>query len=182
MDGAGPARRRFMIQDTSGFAMPAMSRRILHAGLYVVMTAVISGCAATNGEDTRDPVELHREALNARERGEDTAALEAYRALLELEPERPQAWFERGKLAASADRLDEAQKAFENALEHDPEFAKARHNLGLVHMRKGAEMLQAARENMGDTQATRSTDVYLSCLLAQTVEHGGLDIPCPDLP
>ncbi|MFO7857436.1 MAG: tetratricopeptide repeat protein [Ectothiorhodospiraceae bacterium] len=171
-----------MIQDKAGFAMPAMSQRIVHGCFYVLIALVVSGCAATDGEDARDPVELHREALNARERGDDTAALEAYRALLEIEPERPQAWFERGKLAASADRLDEAQRAFEKALEYDSEFVKARHNLGLVHMRKGAEMLQASREDMDDTQATRSTDIYLSCLLAQTVEHPELDIPCPDLP
>jgi hypothetical protein len=78
--------------------------------------------------------------------------------------------------------LQQARDAFARALEYDPEFHKARYNLGLVHMRLGSELLREARDAMPEDTSSRATDVYLSCLLARTVRNPELEIPCPDLP
>lgn len=148
----------------------------------VVFAAVATGCAAPGGEREMELLELNQQALEARERGDDAAARAAYRQLLDRDPERPQAWFELGKLAAAAGDLQQAREAFARALEHDPQFHKARYNLGLVHMRLGSDLLREARDSMPEDASTRTTDIYLSCLLARTVRHPELEIPCPELP
>lgn len=150
--------------------------------ITVVIAVMATGCAAPGGNAEMELLELNQKALEARERGDDVAAREAYRKLLDRDPERPQAWFELGKLSAAADDLQQARDAFARALEHDPEFHKARYNLGLVHMRLGSELLREARDAMPEDPSTRATDVYLSCLLARTVRNPELEIPCPDLP
>lgn len=154
-----------------------------HAVLIAIVTAAMAtGCAAPGGNAEMELLELNQKALEARERGDSAAARQAYRQLLDRDPERPQAWFELGKLSAAADDLQQARDAFARALEHDPEFHKARYNLGLVHMRLGSELLREARDAMPEDASTRATDVYLSCLLARTVRNPELEIPCPDLP
>ena len=154
-----------------------------HPGGVVLLAALlIAGCAAPEQEHRQRALELNQQALEAEAAGDDAAAREAYEELVMLDPERPRAWFQLGNFAAAEGDLQEARKAFVNALEHDPEYQEARYNLGLVHMRRGAELLNEAREDMPESASTRATDIYLSCLLAQVVRNPDIEIPCPDLP
>ncbi|SEO53086.1 tetratricopeptide repeat protein [Aquisalimonas asiatica] len=150
------------------------------AAIVLVLTA--TGCAVVGGDDRREILRLNHEALEAEMEGDDAAAREAYRALLELDPERPRAWFQLGNIEAGKGELDQAVAAYEKALNLDPDYQEARYNLGLVYFRKGAETLEAARDAMPEDSHSHSTDVYLSCLLARVVRNPDIDVPCPDLP
>ena len=151
-------------------------------GAILLAAVLATGCTTPEQDDRRRVLELNQEALEAEAAGDDEAARRAYKELVTLDPERPRAWFQLGNFAAADDDLEEARMAFTRALDHDPEYHRARFNLGLVHMRRGAELLNEARDAMPETSSTRATDVYLSCLLAQVVRNPDIDIPCPDLP
>lgn len=155
-----------------------------HAGGVCLLAALLmAGCAASPEQDDRRRVlELNQQALEAESAGDDAAARQAYGELVELDPERPRAWFQLGNLAAADGELEKAREAFTQALAHDPDYHRARFNLGLVHMRRGAELLNEARDEIPESASTRATDVYLSCLLAQVVRNPDIEIPCPDLP
>lgn len=151
-------------------------------GVMLLAALLVAGCATPEQDDRQRALALNQEALEAEAAGDDAAARQAYEELVALDPERPRAWFQLGNFAAADGELEAARQAFVNALEHDPEYQEARYNLGLVHMRRGAELLTEARDDMPESASTRATDVYLSCLLAQVVRNPDIEIPCPDLP
>ncbi len=162
--------------------MDRTSRARHSAGVIILAAALVAGCATPQQNDRDRALKLNQKALEAEAAGDDTAARSAYAELVEVDPERPRAWFQLGNLAAADGDLDDAVRGFTTALEHDPEYHEARYNLGLVYMRKGAKLLDEARDEMPESASTRATDVYLSCLLAKTVRNPDIEIPCPELP
>jgi len=172
-----------MIQEMQGFAMGrTMTNRQAWAGVLCLLALVIGGCATTTGDERHEVLRLNQAALEAEKAGDDAAMLAAYRQLLDLDPERPRAWLQVGTIEAEKGNLDAAEAAFKNALEHDPDYRDARYNLGLVHMRSGAQLLNEARDGRPEDVSSRANDVYLSCLLAGVVRNPDIEIPCPDLP
>lgn len=148
----------------------------------IVLVLMAAGCTMVGGVDRDEVLRLNHEALEAEKEGDDAAARQAYEALLELDPERPRAWFQLGNIKAGDGELDGAIAAYEQALERDPDYQEARYNLGLVYIRKGADTLDQARDAMPEDTRSHSTDVYLSCLLARVVRNPDIEVPCPDLP
>ena len=81
-------------------------------------------------------------------------------------PQDAEGWYQQGNALARDDRLEEARAAYVRALELQPELARARHNLGLVHMQLGWKaLLQARRELPAEHPASAATMDYLGCLM-----------------
>ncbi|MFV8833784.1 tetratricopeptide repeat protein [Aquisalimonas sp.] len=148
----------------------------------IVLGLVATGCTMVGDDQRSEILRLNHEALEAEMEGDDAAARNAYRALLELDPERPRAWFQLGNIEAGKGELDQASAAYLEALGLDPDYQEARYNLGLVYFRKGAETLEEARDAMPEDSHSHATDIYLSCLLARVVRNPDIEVPCPDLP
>jgi len=72
-----------------------------------------------------------------------SGALQDYDTALQLNPDDPSSWFQRGNVYLSTGHLDAAESDFSKALELDTEFAKAWMNRGVVRYRKGAKSLAA---------------------------------------
>lgn len=87
-------------------------------------------------------------------------------------PQDAQDWYRQGNTLAHDDRLEEAREAYVRALELDPNLARARHNLGLVHLQLGWKaLLQARRELPADDRAAAATMDYLGCLMQVLMER-----------
>ena len=81
-------------------------------------------------------------------------------------PQDAEGWYRQGNALAREDRLEEARAAYVQALALDPDLARARHNLGLVHLQLGWQaLLQARRELPADDRAAAATMDYLGCLM-----------------
>jgi tetratricopeptide (TPR) repeat protein len=66
-----------------------------------------------------------------------TAAIEAYRVVLDLRPESVETLINLGRLYAESSAIDAAASCFERALELDPSDATACYNLGVVAQDSG---------------------------------------------
>lgn len=74
-------------------------------------------------------------------------------------------WFQRGNTAAVEGRLLDAQAAYYEALARDPAHARARYNLGLLHLRLGWEAVRRASDTLPpEANALDRTRRYLDCL------------------
>ena len=172
-----------MIQETQVFTMDRTVTTSRMAALALTTTLLLSACASNGETEKRQEIlRLNQQALEAEMEEDDEQARIAYRELLELDPARPRAWFQLGNIEARAGELAAARDAFVNALETDPDYHEARYNLGLMHLREGAELLDEARDELPEDATSYATDVYISCLLARIVRNPDIDIPCPDLP
>ncbi len=69
--------------------------------------------------------------------GRDDDALVGYRRLIELDPRNAQAHQEAGQVLVDHDKLDEAQKELNRALELQPAMAAARNTLGALRLKRG---------------------------------------------
>ena len=81
-------------------------------------------------------------------------------------PEDAEGWYRQGNALAREDRLEEARAAYLQALALQPDLARARHNLGLVHLQLGWKaLLQARRDLPAEDRAAAATMDYLGCLM-----------------
>jgi predicted O-linked N-acetylglucosamine transferase (SPINDLY family) len=81
---------------------------------------------------------LLAEGTREHEAGRLTAAQAAYREVLRLDPDDPQALHLLGLLAAQCGHNDAALGLFERALRHDPDNARLWHSLGQAERHRGA--------------------------------------------
>ncbi|MDX2267804.1 MAG: tetratricopeptide repeat protein [Bryobacter sp.] len=72
--------------------------------------------------------------------GHNEKAAEHYHAYLHLEPADAEAWFDYGVLCTMANRLDQAQAAYQQATEKLPLFPKAWNNLALLEHARGSHL------------------------------------------
>ena len=137
----------------------------------VALVLLLAGCA-TGGADPVGTEALHREAMQAYGAGryaEAGAALERY---LARRPEDAGAWYRLGNALARQDRLREAEAAYYRALDLEPGMARARHNLGLVHMQLAWKALFEARRALPEVDsAAAATMRYLGCLMETFMGH-----------
>lgn len=156
----------------------------LFRSISPALVLMLAGCAAIpSGQDHRmEVIRLEAHAMHAYHGDESAEALELYRRIVELDPERTQAWFRIGNLEAEAGRLEEAITAYEQALESDPGHARARHNLGLAHIRHGADTLEQARETLAEEEpeAVYRADRFLAHLMVGLVRSVDIAIDCED--
>jgi Flp pilus assembly protein TadD len=146
--------------------------RPLAVGVLALMLVVLSGLTLARNAVWADPVRLWREAtLNAPEawtahfglgnalfqRGRCAEAIPAYRAAGRL-TRRPYVLTNLGTCLVAERRPDEAERAFQAALDLDPRYAPAHHNLGLLALNQGdrerahRHFLQAVRPDWRDAE------------------------------
>ena len=156
-------------------AVPVCSARFL-ALLPAIL--LLAGCASLTGPDRLEPLRLNAAAMAAYDAGEAEQALELYRELAHRDAASAVGWYRLGNLEAGEGNLKAAARALERALELEPDYPEAAHNLGVVHMRRGAAYLRDARPGMRGRGTARAADAYVTCLLADVVEAVDLSGPC----
>lgn len=152
----------------------AISRcaRVLPAALLL---GVLGACTtlAPHGVEP-----LHQRAEAAYRSADWSRAVHSYREYLDKVPADPQAWYRMANAYVRLDRLHQAEAAYYQALDLDPELAQARHNLALVHLQLAwNELLQARRQLPPDEPAASQTQRYLACLL-QTLKGQAQPAQC----
>ncbi len=115
--------------------MPSLTHTRLPAFVLALLAALF--CAAPNAlaqdefdEDAPDPVRLFRQgqkahvkALENKSKEELEAALEFYERAVKLDPEFPEAEYQRALVLAVLERLTEAEKGLRRAMELKPDWA-----------------------------------------------------------
>lgn len=101
--------------------------------------------AGAHSAQTASPAALFQQGVDAQQRGDYPGAIEAYRRLLQQQPNSFEAEANLGAALAHIGRLDEAITAYRAALKLDPASAAVRANLGLAFYKKG-DVASAADE------------------------------------
>jgi pentatricopeptide repeat protein len=128
----------------------------------VALCAAVSGCAALNSGDYAVPGQARQDTTQKKPLQDAEAQC---RALLRNEPPQAEPWFLLGNLYAESGRLDEAERAYQEAVRRGAE-PKALHNLGLVQIRLGIANVKRARQQLPANSALhRETRQYLKTLL-----------------
>lgn len=112
----------------------------LLAGLLACLSLSFGAFPQSNeGEDILSrAIELHRA-------GDMEGAIKAYKAYLEVHPDRVEVWSNLGAAYVRLGRYEDAIGQYERALELDPQNAAVRFNLGLAHYKAG-QLPEAAAE------------------------------------
>ncbi|MGD8428784.1 MAG: tetratricopeptide repeat protein [Ectothiorhodospiraceae bacterium] len=131
--------------------------------LCLSLLGSLSGCATVDSY-SRDV--LGQRAAAAYDAGRFDDAATGYRLYLKHFPDDARAWYRLGNSYAELDRLRDAEAAYYRALKIDGTLARARHNLGLVHMQLAWKNLLEARRSLPEAdQAAAETMQYLGCLM-----------------
>lgn len=143
----------------------------------VLLLGVLCACTTLTPHGVEP---LHQSAEAAYQHGDWLRAVHSYRAYLDKVPADPQGWYRMANAYVQLDRLRQAEAAYYQALNLDPDLAQARHNLALVHMQLAwKELLQARRQLPPDEPAARQTQRYFACLL-QTLKGQARPAQCQD--
>jgi Flp pilus assembly protein TadD len=110
--------------------------------------------------------------------GKVDEAVEAYREVLESEPENAQALNNLGFLLASQDRVDEAVVCYRRSLEIEPDNALANLNLGAILARRGEDEAAVAHLEVAVEQEPDNISAHrILGLVLVRQGHTGLAIP-----
>lgn len=151
--------------------------------LILLFMSLLGGCATLSPRDAdrhQRVLRLEADAMHAYHGERNEQALALYREIVELDPEHERAWFRIGNLLAGEGDLSAALDAYNRALELNPDYTDARHNLALVHIRHGAALLEEARDTLAeeDPDAVYKADRFLAYLLAGLVRSVDLAVDC----
>ncbi len=127
-----------------------------------------------------DVLRLNAAAMDAYHNERWDEALPLYAELVEADPERALAWYRLGNLQARDGELDGAIASYTRAVALEPDNAEARHNLGLVHIRRGAEQLREARQSLNRPAVIVESDRFLTYLLVDLVQTVDIAVDCDD--
>ncbi len=155
--------------------------RLLRCGALTMAVLILAGCAAIGGPDRLEPLRLNQAAMDAYQAENWPLALDLHRELAASGSASARGWYRLANLEARDGDLDAALLAYRRSLEIDPDLAEARHNLGMVHLRIGADALREARPQMRRRGAAGASDGYMVCLLAEVVEAVDLSEACGQL-
>lgn len=151
------------------------------AAACALLILAVSGCATTPGAESRmDVLRLNAAAMDAYHGERWDEALPLYQELVEADPERALAWYRLGNLQTRAGDLDGAMDSFTRTLALEPDNAEARHNLGLVQIRRGAEHVRTARRDLQRPGLIAESDRYLTYLLIDLVQTVDIAISCDE--
>lgn len=135
----------------------------MRAAALVLLMALLAGCA---GLGPVPAVDLAAEADAAYAAGDYARAAQAYERLAQQSEADATVWYRLGNSRAELDQPEAAITAYRQALRLQPEHARARHNLGLVHLRLGVSELLEARRHLPEVDpAAEATVRYLACTL-----------------
>ncbi len=145
----------------------------------LVIALLLSGCAALQPQPAhRDVLALNAEAMAAYHDEDWDAARDAYERLLEADPARALAWYRLGNLQTREEALDAAIASYREALRLQPDYPEARHNLGLVMIRRGAEQLRQGRRELNRPALVVQSDRFLAYLLVDLIQTVDIAVEC----
>lgn len=125
----------------------------------VVVLAVgalfVSGCAQTPVEKTRRALALHDEASALYLAKDCEGALRAYQAIIKKYPAGAEVWFRVGNCYARLKRPGAAVAAYREALQLQPDYGKAWHNLVYVESEAFIETLAQMDKRLVDDDPAR---------------------------
>lgn len=121
-------------------------------------------CPSKDREETR---QLMTQAAFAYSTESWEDAEKYYLALTRIEPQIAKYWFRLGNIYVNTSRPDHAIKAYEQAIVVAPDHGKARHNLGMVHLRLGIYQLVHARTFLGEDSQQQTLSQLLQDLIAE---------------
>ncbi|MCC5958926.1 MAG: tetratricopeptide repeat protein [Ectothiorhodospiraceae bacterium] len=145
-------------------------------GLSLVCLLLV-GCATTQPAP-RDVLALNAEAMSAYHAEDWATARDAYERLVDADPDRALAWYRLGNLQSREDELDNAIESYQRALELQADYPEARHNLGLVMIRRGAEQLRQGRREMNRPALVAQSDRFLAYLLVDLIQTVDIAVEC----
>ncbi len=180
---AGPLETAAMIKQAlhDSHSRPGACIMIIRtAAAATLLSLFLSGCATPGAELRMDVLRLNAAAMDAYHGERWEEALPLYEQLVEADPGRALAWYRLGNLQAREARLDDAIRSYSESLRLEPENAEARHNLGLVQIRRGVQHLREARRTLDRPQVIVESDRYLSHLLVDLVQTVDIAISCDD--
>jgi Flp pilus assembly protein TadD len=117
--------------------------------------------------------ELMRKGITARQSGDFGTAIEAFRGVLAIQPDRSEARIDLGEALAAAGQLDAAIEEDKRALPGAPVKETVRLNLGMAYYKKGD--LNDARTEFEAVHVARPLDLSVALLLGYTLNK--LDRP-----
>lgn len=131
--------------------------------LVLIALVAMAGCATLPAAD--DGEALRRRAEAAHAAGDDNARA-LYDRLTATPSARAEDWFRLGNLYAQDGELEAAAAAYREALAHDPELARARHNLGMTYLQLGVRAMLSARKELPEVDAEAAASMrWLACIM-----------------
>lgn len=131
--------------------------------ISLVVTAMLAGCATTGGPPRADHERRTAEAAYA---ADDRAALALYEGLVARPDATGEDWFRLGNLRAQSGALEDAAAAYREALQRDPDLARARHNLGMTYLQLGVDAILAARRELPEVDPEAAGSMrWLACTM-----------------
>lgn len=122
-------------------------------GRLLVPLALMTALAACGGQTNTQPeeevnlIELQREAIEAYERRDWVAAERHYTQLVQKAPKDAETWFRLGNIFARVNQVDNAVRAYREALIRNPDNARAWNNMGVVQLRQAANTFRELYNN-----------------------------------
>jgi tetratricopeptide (TPR) repeat protein len=109
---------------------------------------------------------LYNLAITCERLGQKGEAIDDYKRYLAIKGNDPDAWTQLGLLYDDVGSKDDARHAYEKALEADPKFGRAHHNLGVLLKEqgdlKGAEMHLTTFVKLEEEAGHQNGDAYYS--------------------
>jgi predicted Zn-dependent protease len=121
--------------------------KALFAGL-VFAAVTLAGCVPAAGVRTGAELSLRGQANAAYAKGETAAALDAYRKLVGEGAADVVVWTRIGNLELLQNHPHRAAEAYDHAVQLDPTYTEAWHNMALIRLRQAAAMLEQERASL----------------------------------
>jgi len=126
-----------------------------HLMALTVLVLLLSGCAQTPVEKTKRALALHDEASALYLAKDCEGALKAYQTVIERYPASAEAWYRVGNCYARLKRHGAAVAAYREALQLQPDYSKAWHNLVYVESKALIETLAQMDERLTEADPAR---------------------------
>src|SRR6266702_828154 len=146
---------------------------MLYICILFLMPSMLAAGQAAQRSSSGSADELLRKGVVARQNGDFLSAIEAFRAVLAIQPDRSEAHIDLGEALSAAGRFDEAIEESERALASAPVKETVRMNLAMAYYKNGD--LNHARREFEAVHAARPLDLSVALLLGYTLNK--LDRP-----
>jgi len=129
----------------------------------------LSGIMGLPGSDSSDANQLETDARNALRLDDRSAAVSAFKRVLEVDPKFTRAWLELAIVYMGSGQSDPALDAFRKAIESNPKQTLARKTYAsaLAHLRRADEAIEAWRETLKIAPDDAEANSRLGSLLMQ---------------
>ncbi len=136
----------------------------------VVLSALILSCLSALPAGATDAKTWYNQGEDFRQKGDYSAAVDAYRNAVSIDPGYTDAWYSLAYVCVQTDRLDDAADAYLHVLAIEPDMTPALKGLAYVYSRQGKDeeslvaIEHALEINSGDQIAWLQKGLTLSAL------------------